>query len=139
MILAIAGAIPAEVDSVIAVMMADRAKIQRFSVSHRPLASRPFALRAALERDRFNADWLTLVPVEHPDEVAAVRGLGGRVAHVYSMCAHPAIKIEAKDLLIACPGKSAGRHLVKAEEVYALLRTSTLASRDRKPSQRKRG
>jgi hypothetical protein len=51
----------------------------------------------------------------------------------------PAIKIEAKDLLIACPGKSAGRHLVKAEEVYALLRTSTLASRDRKPSQRKRG
>ena len=129
MILAIAGAVPAEVDAVIAVMMAERAKIQRFSVSHRPLAARPFALRAALERDRFNADWLTLVPVDHPDEVATVRNLGGRVAHVYSMCAHPDIRIESSDLLIACPGNRAGKHMVKPEDVYSLLRTSLLAAR----------
>lgn len=129
MILAIAGAVPAEVDAVIAVMMVERAKIQRFSVSHRPLAARPFALRAALERDRFNADWLTLVPVDHPDEVATVRNLGGRVAHVYSMCAHPDIRIESSDLQIACPGKRAGKHMVKPEDVYSLLRTSLLAAR----------
>ena len=129
MILAIVGAIPAEVEAVIGVAMDGRAKIQRFSVSHRPLGARPFALRAALERGRHNADWLTLVPVEHPDEVETVRALGGRVAHVYSMCAHSTIKIESSDLLIACPGKRAGKHMVKPEDVYSLLRTSLLAAR----------
>lgn len=138
MILAISGAIAAEVETVIDMAMGSRAKIQRFSVSHRPLASRPFALRAALERDRHNADWLTLVPVEHPDEVATVRALGGRVAHVYSMCVHPVIKIEASDLLIACPDKRSGKHMVKADELYSLLRTSVLASRDRSSQKQKR-
>lgn len=129
MILAIVGAIPAEVEAVIGAAMDGRSKIQRFSVSHRPLGVRPFALRAALERDRYNADWLTLVPVEHPDEVETVRALGGRVAHVYSMCAHSTIKIESSDLLIACPGKRAGKHMAKPEDIYSLLRTSLLASR----------
>ncbi|OCA65214.1 hypothetical protein [Aeromonas hydrophila] len=129
MILAIVGAIPAEVEAVIGAAMDGRSKIQRFSVSHRPLEVRPFALRAALERDRYNADWLTLVPVEHPDEVETVRALGGRVAHVYSMCAHSTIKIESSDLLIACPGKRAGQHMAKPEDIYSLLRTSLLASR----------
>lgn len=131
MILALVGTAPDEVESVIDVAMANRAKVQRFSVSHRPLGVRPFALRAALERDRHNADWLTIVPATHSDEVETIRALGGRVAHVYSLCAHPTIAIRQGDLVVACPGKRVGAHLVNATDLHATLRAATLATRNR--------
>ncbi|GJA64094.1 hypothetical protein KAM351_27050 [Aeromonas caviae] len=136
MILALVGTSPDEVESVIDVAMAGRSKVQRFSVSHRPAGARPFALRAALERDRHNADWLTIVPAIYPDEVETVRALGGRVAHVYSMCAHPEIAIRVGDLMVACPGKRNAAHLVSAADLHATLRAATLAGRSRQTKPR---
>lgn len=136
MIVALVGAVPDEVESVIGVVMDKRAKVQRFSVSHRPLNARAFALRSALERDRFNADWLTIVPVSHPEEVATIRAIGGRVAHLYSMCAHPSILIAPGDLMVAVPGGRRGAHVVQAADLYAQLRAITMASRERPAKKR---
>ena len=136
MIVALVGAVPDEVEAVIGAVMDERAKVQRFSVSHRPLNARSFALRTALERDRFNADWLTIVPVEHPEEVATIRAIGGRVAHVYSMCAHPSILIDPVDLMVAVPGGRRSGHVVQAVELYSQLRSITLASRERPAKKR---
>lgn len=136
MIVALVGAVPDEVEAVLGAVMDERAKVQRFAVSHRPLNARNFALRSALERDRFNADWLTIVPVEHQEEVATIRAIGGRVAHVYSMCAHSSILIAPGDLMVAAPGGRHGAHIVQAVDLYSQLRSITLASRERPAKKR---
>lgn len=128
MILALVSPSPDLLEKAVDVLMASRSKVQRFSVAHRPLQSRPFALRAALERDRFNADWLTVVPVDAEIEVDTVRRLGGVVGHLRGLVAHPSIRIERHDLIITLDSRTAD-HVIAADDAYSIIRCRYLAAR----------
>lgn len=128
MILALVSPTNCLLEKAVDVLMASRSKVQRFSVAHRPLKSRPFALRAALERDRFNADWLTVVPVDSAIEVDTVRRLGGVVGHLRGLVAHPSIRIEQNDMIITLDSRTSG-HVIAADDAYSIIRCRYLAAR----------
>lgn len=128
MILALVSPTPHLLEQAVDVMMASRAKVQRFSVAHRPVSARPYALRVALERDRFNADWLTVVPVADAIEVDTVRRLGGVVGHLLGRVAHPSIRMERHDLIIGLDAPSTG-HVITAADAYSVIRCRYLAAR----------
>lgn len=128
MILALVSPSPDLLDKAVDVLMGSRSKVQRFSVSNRPESARPATLRAALERDRFNADWLTVVPISALIEVDAVRRLGGMVGHLRGPVAHPSIPIERGDLIIALDAPALP-HVTLASDVYSVMRCRYLAAR----------
>lgn len=128
MILALVSPTPDLLEKAVDVLMASRSKVQRFSVANRPESARPATLRAALERDRFNADWLTVVPVSSLIEVDTVRRLGGIVGHLRGPVAHPSIPIDRRDMMIGLDAPALP-HVTLASDVYSVMRCRYLAAR----------
>lgn len=112
-------------------VMAASSRCYRLSVQGRKARDREGVLLDALRRDAGNASLTTLVPVTTPEEVTAIRLMGGFVGHVYGV-AHDHIKIDKDDLILANPSvaKPKAGH-IPPHELCSELRTSLLCRRDR--------